>query len=275
MEVEFFPNAPLALVAFEIRYTEQSALLSRPAIDKIKAALAEDLPLRGDLREQEVALRFGAQESPAVQVRITPRFTTRDRTTACQVGGSSLIVETTAYQGFAGFLKLLQRAVQAVADAARPDGITRIGLRYIDEVRVPGIAEPPGNWQGYIDEHLLAPVAQDFVTAAKFIPQIWQGIVQYGTGPDRVLALRYGPAEGYAIPPNGPTRRKNPPGSGLFFLLDSDSYWEPADEVPEFNPDRVVQVCKELHDPTKALFDAVITERLREEVFRKTPEVVS
>lgn len=266
---EIFPNPPLALVAFEVRYPDQPALTSRPAIEGIKAALADALPLRGVLREQEIGLRVDGPEAPTVQVRVTPRFTTRDRATACQVGAGSLIVETTTYAGFASFSELVQRAVEAAANTARPDGITRVGLRYIDEVRVPGIDQPPGNWHGYIDEHLLAPVAEDFVKAAKFVPRTWQGIVQYATGPDRVLALRYGPAEGYAVVPDGPTRRRSPPAAGLFFLLDSDSYWQPSDEVPEFEPERVMQACRELHDPTKALFNAVITERLREEVFRR------
>jgi uncharacterized protein (TIGR04255 family) len=269
---EVFPNAPLALVAFEVRYLEEAPLTARPALGGLKAALAEHLPLRDDLRQHEVALRVGAPEAPAVQVTVVPRFTTRDRTTACQVSPTSLIIETTAYAGFDPFLTLIHAALRAVADVAKPDGVTRIGLRYIDEIRVPGIEEPPGEWRGYIDEHLLAPVADEFVKAAQLIPHTWQGVVQYGTGPDRAVVLRYGPAEGYAVPPGGPTRRKDPPPQGLYFLLDSDSFWQPSDEIPTFDPETLVAACRELHTPVRALFDTVVTNRLVDEVFRQPAE---
>jgi uncharacterized protein (TIGR04255 family) len=266
---EVFPNAPLALVAFEVRYLERAALVARPALERLKAALAEHLPLRDDLRQQKVTLSTGAADAPAVEVTVVPRFTTRDRTTACQVSSTSLIIETTAYAGFDPFLSLISAALEAVAEVERPDGVTRVGLRYIDEIRVPGIAAPPGDWRGYIDEHLLAPVADEFVKAAQLVPRTWQGVVQYGTGPDRAVVLRYGPAEGYAVPPGGPTRRRDAPPPGLYFLLDSDSFWQPSDEIPEFDPERLAATTRELHTPVKALFDTVVTDRLVDEVFRQ------
>jgi uncharacterized protein (TIGR04255 family) len=266
---EVFPNAPLALVAFEVRYLECAALIARPALERLKAALAEHLPLRDDLRQQ-VTLSLAAAEAPAVQqVTVVPRFTTRNRTTACQVSPTSLIIETTAYAGFDPFLSLIRAALEAVAEVERPDGVTRVGLRYIDEIRVPGIAEPPGAWNGYINEHLLAPVAEEFVKAAQLIPRTWQGVVQYETGPDRAVVLRYGPAEGYAVPPGGPTRRRDAPPPGLYFLLDSDSYWHPSDEIPEFEPERLAAATRDLHTPVKALFETVVTDRLVDEVFRQ------
>lgn len=269
---EVYPNAPLALVAFEIRYLEQASLSARPALSGLKAALAEHLPLRDDFRQHEVALKVGAAEAPAVQVTVVPRFTTRDRTTACQVSPTSLIIETTAYAGFETFLTLIGAALQAVAEVGKPDGVTRIGLRYIDEIRAPGVEEAPGDWRGYIDEHLLAPIADEFVKAAQLIPHTWQGVVQYGTGPDRAVVLRYGPAEGYAVPPGGPTRRKDPPPPGLYFLLDSDSFWQPSDEIPEFDTEALVAASRQLHTPVRALFDTVVTDRLVDEVFRQPAE---
>ncbi|MDQ4142805.1 MAG: TIGR04255 family protein, partial [Actinomycetota bacterium] len=202
-------------------------------------------------------------------VTLIPRFTSRDRTTGCQISPTSLIIETTTYGGFESFLSTVGVALDAIAGVDRPDGVTRVGLRYVDEIRVPGITEAPGDWRGYVDEHLLAPVAEEFVTAAGLIPRTWQGVVQYGTGRDRAVLLRYGPAEGYAVPPGGPTRRKDAPPSGLYFLLDLDSYWQPVEEIPEFDPAPLLDTFRELHVPAKALFDTIVTERLRDEVFRQ------
>lgn len=267
-----YPNAPLALVAFEVRYPEDESLMQRASLDKLKAMLADYLPLPQKLQQHEVVVQVGSEVPPAVKVQAKPRFATRDKTTACQIGLGSLIVETTAYESFESFSTLIRLVVDSVASVARPDGITRIGLRYIDEVRVPGITEPPGDWRGYISEHLLAPVAPEFVAGAELELRTWQGVVQYGTGQDQSLALRYGPSEGYAVPPSGPTRRQKVPESGLFFLLDFDSYWEPRDEVPEFSSDVIMDASDKLHRPAKALFDAVVEEKLRNEVFMQLPE---
>ena len=268
MSREVFPNAPLALVAFEARYPEQDSVTEPSVLKRLKLALADHLPLRGDVHEQEIALQVGSGRQPHIRARTVPRFVTRDRSTACQVQPESLIVETTKYSGFVAFSSLVRSVVEAVGSVAVPDGVTRIGLRYINEIRVPGVVEPPGNWREYIDSHLLAPVEGSFVAAAGLVPYTWQGVVQYGTGQHQAVTLRYGPSTGYAVPPNGPTRRKDPPEGGLFFLLDIDAFWVP-DEVPAFDPALILEICDRLHAPVKALFSAVVTERLQNEVFRQ------
>lgn len=268
MSTEVFSNAPLALVAFEARYTDTPDLISKEALDELKDLLHDSFPLRQDIEEQEISLKLGAQPVQAINHRILPRFTNREMTTACRIGGASVIVETTAYNGFPGFLSLIESVVAAVAKVRKPDGLIRLGLRYIDEVRVPKIVEPPGDWGDYIDAHLLATVAPEFTQSAGLTPRTWQSIVQYVTEGERTVLLRFGPSQGYAVPPEGPTRRVDPPPAGLFFLLDWDGYWEAIPEVPEFEPRKIVAVCEDLHQPIKALFDTVIEDKLRD-VFRQ------
>jgi hypothetical protein len=53
-----------------------------------------------------------------------------------------------------------------------------------------------------------------------------------------------------------------------------DSFWEADQEVPEFDPERILAIADELHRPARALFDSVVTEKLREEVFRRHREEV-
>jgi uncharacterized protein (TIGR04255 family) len=269
---EVFPNAPLVLVAFEIRYPPTERLGQPASLERLKELVEERLPLRGDLYMQEMVIHAHPQGPPAWSVQTVPRFTTRDRTTALQVGIGSLIVETTIYDGFDGYRDLIELGARSVSDVARPDGVARIGLRYIDEIRVPGMEAAPGDWSGYIADNLLAPVEPKFVEGADLTLRTWQGAVQYGTGRDRSLVLRYGPAEGYAVPEDGKIRRREAPPPGLFFLLDFDSYWEPTDEVPAFAPELILKAADELHRPARALFDAVVTERLRDDVFRRPRE---
>ena len=223
--------------------------------------MREHLPLTENVNENIIA--FGPDGPMPAKTRTFPRFTTRDRTTALVITPEAAVVETTDYDGFDAFLGLVEVVMAAVEDSVQPDGIVRVGLRYIDEIRVPTVTELPGDWSGYIDDHLLAAVSPDFLAKTELEPKAWQGLVQYATGTDQVLQVRYGPQEGYAVNPKGPTRRKDPARPGPFFLLDSDSWWEPADEVPAFTAAGVSDACKRLHPPLRHIFNVVSLDPLR------------
>lgn len=261
-----YPNAPLAMVAIEVRFPEQPDGVGRRARDAMRAAVRESLPLVENITQEEVQVALGAPIPASVQRRTFPRFVTRDRTTALVVNESAMILETTQYAGYEGFRPIIETVLEAVANATRPDGVLRVGLRYIDEIRVPSITSLPGDWSGYIDPHLLAGVDPEFLPS-ELTPRTWQGLVQYSTGPDRTLTLRYGPGEGYAVDPRGATRRKNPPPPSPFFLLDSDSFWLANAEVPEFNASAITSIFDQLHAPVRALFKVAVTDKLRAEIF--------
>jgi len=81
--------------------------------------------------------------------------------------------------------------------------------------------------------------------------------------------LRYGATQGWSVDPNGPLRLKSA-DHGPYFLLDIDSYWtSPAELVPEFALDDALMLCNELHSPVREVFEAAITEKLRNDVLRK------
>lgn len=261
-----YPNAPLAVVALEVRYPEEPEGVSRRAQSLIRSALKAELPLVENVTHDQVEVALGAPIPPSVQRRTFPRFVTRDRMTALAVSDAAMVLETTHYDGYSRFRPLVESVVNAVAAAAHPEGVLRVGLRYIDEIRIPSIVKLPGDWDGFIDSHLLAAVDSEFLPVALTL-RIWQGLVQYSSGPESTLTLRYGPRDGYAIDPRGPTRRKDPPPPGPFFLLDSDSSWVPGDDVPEFNPEQILEICDRLHAPVRALFRAAVTDKLRDEVF--------
>ena len=264
-----FPNPPLVLTVLEIRYPELSEDFGEREWREMGEAVRDRLPLSEPMVEQQVNLVVGgpvpAQQS--VQSRRIQRFSARDRTTALLVKPDALVIETTAYDGWVeSFRPLVVEVVEAAERVFRPNGVLRIGLRYIDEIRVPGIEEPPGDWRGYIDEHLLAAADPEFIPAS-LRPSEWSEVVQYRTAPDSMLTVRYGPQTGYAVDPKGPTRRRNPHPPGLFFLLDSDSYWHDENEVPEFRADWVCERCDLLHEPVSEFFRIVVTDKLRDEVF--------
>ena len=266
-----FPNPPLVLTVLEIRYPELSEAFGEPEWRQIHESVRDRLPLAESQVEKQVDVFVGgpAPAPPAVQSRTFPRFSTRDRTTALLVKPDALVIETTAYAGWAeSFQPLVAEVVHAMERISQPNGVLRIGLRYIDEIRVPGIESAPGDWRGYIDEHLLAAADPDFIPPS-LRPSEWLGLVQYQTAPDSMLTVRYGPQQGYAVDPAGPTRRRNPHPPGLFFLLDSDSYWHDESEVPEFRADWICERCDLLHQPVSEFFRIVVTDKLCDEVFNR------
>ena len=96
------------------------------------------------------------------------------------------------------------------------------------------------------------------------------GAVRYVTGADRSLVLRYGARQGYAVQPRGSLNRPSAPPPGPLFVLDFDSFWEPPD-IPEFDAASLIETCDALRTPVRTLFDLVVTDRLRRDVFMKEP----
>ena len=266
-----FPNPPLVLTVLEIRYPELAEGLGESARRQMGETVRDRLPLLESVVEEQVNVSVGgpAPAPPSVRRRTFPRFSARDRTTALLVKPDALVIETTAYAGWAeSFRPLVADVVHTMERISQPNGVLRIGLRYIDEIRVPRIESAPGDWRGYIDEHLLAAANPEFIPAS-LRPSEWLGLVQYQTAPDSMLTVRYGPQSGHAVDPAGPTRRRNAHPPGLFFLLDSDSYWHDKAEVPEFKADWICERCDLLHQPVSEFFRIAVTDKLRDEVFSK------
>ena len=142
-------------------------------------------------------------------------------------------------------------------------GVERAGLRYINEVRVP--TDGDIDWAEWMHPSLLGPRSN-----TKIEPPLgqWQGVGIYGSQPGQMLVFRYGPREGFAIDPSSDLRRVRRTDGGPFFLIDIDSFWTPADAVPEYERDMLMAQCDELHEPIRTLFEGIITDRLRDEVFR-------
>ncbi|MCY4560064.1 MAG: TIGR04255 family protein [Chloroflexi bacterium] len=268
-----FPNPPLVLTVLEIRYPKLAEGFGESARRQMAEAVRDHLPLLESVVEEQVNVSVEGPVPVASSIehqqRTVPRFSTRDRATALLVKPDALVIETTAYAGWLeSFRPLVAEVLHAIERISQPNGVLRIGLRYIDEIRVPSIESAPGDWRGYIDKHLLAAADPGFIPAS-LRPSEWLGVVQYQTAPDSMLTVRYGPQSGYAVNPAGPTRRRDPRPAGLFFLLDSDSSWHGATEVPEFRADWICERCDLLHRPVSEFFRIVVTDRLCDEVFNR------
>jgi len=258
---EIYAKPPVVLVAVEARHPDTSPLTDAHQ-SELKRLLAREFPLSQPQQSRTIVSTLGAP--PTVTEATIPRFASRDQATAVTFGPQAVVVETTNHKSFEDLLGLVNTAIDARARIGEVDGLVRLGLRYVDEIRVPELSAAEG-WREWIHASLVGP--SDVGQAIGLVPRTWEGAVIFDRGEDRQLILRYGPREGFAVPPGGPLHRSTP-APGPFFLLDIDSFWTPSGEVPEFTASTVRDRCEDLHEPVSALFESLITEKLKREVLR-------
>ena len=266
---EQYPNAPLAFAAVEVRFpAEDSAALTPFAQRAFRDELGDEWVIEQmTKREVSISVTSGEPASQSLRTQNVPRFTVRDRTSAIVVTPSSVSIETTRYLGWPDFRGTVDAALRATSKLVGPEGVSRLGLRYVNEVRAPGAGPKAQDWAPWVSPGVLAP-GIDFMVKSGWPPVNWTGAAQFSVGQDMQLVARYGPRPSYAVNPVGPLRRIDPPQDGPLFVLDFDGFWEPAN-IPHFEPDELLEKCDRLREPIWALFGQMITDRLVDEVFKK------
>ncbi|ETD34419.1 TIGR04255 family protein [Williamsia sp. D3] len=253
-----YPNPPIAIVILEVRHPV--AELSNPAMAFLKNALQEYTPIEQTDTGLEIDVQKGEQRPVSIR-----KLVSRDRHTVVTPRPDALVIETTDYRGWEWFVGVAEAALSARHEVAPVDGVERIGLRYIDEVRVPD--DEPIDWSRWVIPSLLGPTRE--LTELHLVPTQQQNAVQYATSTTgQTLTLRYGVARGSVIQPNNVPRRPAEPTPGSpFFLIDTDGAWEDSGGmIPEFNVEEILRLCESLHAPSKEVFETLITEKLRTEV---------
>lgn len=261
---EIYPNAPIVLAALEVRHPAVEPL-SQPDQNRMKRLLVDYVPILREATVMNLQATVGVGAGPPeVTTVAVPKFFSRDRTTAVTFRADAFVIETTKYGRYERIREVAAAALDARQEVAPVDGVERLGLRYIDEIRVPGMESAGGPWDVWVASALTGST---HVGEEIGLPALqWQGTTVFNNGPERTMVLRYGPRDGYAVDPAGDLKRSAPP-PGPFFLIDIDSFWEP-ENVPEMERDHLLRTSDALHAPVRRLFEALITEKLRKEVLR-------
>lgn len=254
-----YRNAPLKYVLFVANLAPTPMLGERATLDEIHERLRGDLPVREDLRDGD--------RDVATNV-VGARFVDARRSRAVSVMATGIAVDTTDYGEFTGFVELLALALAAIAPLAQGRECRRLGLRYVDEIRIPG-ARPGdiGQWQGWIDDGLLPPVAVRTPEhgARREVAGALEDVRAGGFG----VRFAWHTGDGYAVLPDGPLTIDNPCEPGPYFALDTDSYWAagPADPALTLADPELIERVRSLHEPVQEYFEMSLTDRLRDDVF--------
>nr|MBM4732587.1 TIGR04255 family protein [Prescottella equi] len=256
-----YENAPIALVLLEVRHPE-AEVPTGATLAALKHALGATHPVQRTEQGIELNLQTG-ERTPVVAHKLIAR----DLHSAISFREDAMVIETTDYRGWDWFRGIAKDLLVARQDITPVDGFERIGLRYIDEVRVP--SSSPVDWSEWVSASLLGP--NEALASLGLRSEQQQGVVQYTTeDPGVSFTLRYGASRGSVIrsAPNL-VRPIEPSDTEEFFLIDTDGAWsDPKGAVPEFDLGTVLETCDRLHAPIRELFEMLITEKLRSEVLR-------
>lgn len=261
---EVFPNAPLEFVACEIRVPTAPKLVREDTFESLTDELTDVLPLPSEEQVQTVTVVAGRDGGVETERRY--RFLNRERTASAVVARNAITVETTDYQEFSDFRSLVLTVADAVAATTNIVGIERVGLRYIDEVRVPDEITAASDWRGWISDDALAVLN----LAEGYEPDGFQTLVRLAGEDSTGVVLRYAAMVGDGVVGDGPLRRRAPASTGPFFVIDTDSYrTTEGPDMEDFERDSIADILDLIHRPVGTLFHRAITDRLREE-FRRT-----
>ncbi|MDX3548822.1 TIGR04255 family protein [Streptomyces europaeiscabiei] len=257
---EVYSNPPLALVTAEVRYPYAPRLRQADTLDRIQLALEDELPIRKT--EERATLEFtlagGMNKTKNMQVY---RYLDRTSTHSAVISPEAFTIETTRYTDFPDFLALLLKVATAIADEKAIPAIERVGIRYIDEIRVPEKIKDASQWGNWVAPALL-PQLNPGVGLLKSS----QGVSFFETGESTYLQFQYAAVDGAPIVSNKPLRRLTRPESGKFFVLDFDSFWQSRtpEDSRSFTTEFLEDTLTRLHQPTGKMFQAAITDRLRD-----------
>lgn len=267
MNEEIYPNAPIVLMVAEIKHTKHEPL-DEKQIRRISEMVKDRLPVRDDGEERTILFEDNPDSgTPPFRFSQTKvmRWSSRDRRTVLTIKPESFTVETTLYHRYLEVRELLEHALTALAGVEGMNGVTRIGLWYIDEIRVPsGNDSGIPKWDEWVDASLLGPL--NIEIGCGLLPTSSEGVAVFSGDSETRLVLRYGAQDAYVVG-SSPQLRRPLPSPGPLFKLDIDSYWEPVD-VPEFIPETILTTADRLHDPVRSMFEGLITDKLRNEVLR-------
>ncbi|MEV4040863.1 TIGR04255 family protein [Streptomyces umbrinus] len=259
---EIYKHAPLALVTAEVRFPYSPRLRHEDTLDRIQLALEELLPVRRTEKRFTVEISAG-KDSKASTFNVQ-RFLDRTHTLSLVTSPEAFTVETTRYGEFDSFLTFMTKVSEVLIQEKAIPAIDRIGLRFIDEIRVPESIENAAQWVDWVNPGLLPSIETPPGPL-----KTSQGIALFDLGDSAQLQFQFAAVNGAPAVSNAFLRRQSDPEPGPFFVLDLDSFWQAAtpEESKDFTIDFLRSTLSRLHAPMGQVFQSALTDRLRN-VFR-------
>lgn len=247
-------SSPLTLAICRINFTEKL----KATTDEVAGAFQDRIDSRYPILDtvtsltMEFAGTFGhPASSRTLPSQKTLQFSDPSKNWVVSLSNDSISLECRAYESFDDLIGRLHDVLIACIDTVRPTLVNRIGLRYINEIRLSTQAEV----FSLIEPTLLGPL-----TIAPFAESSTSAIqtMELKAGEWAKINLNHGLfSSGTSVQP----RLNEVPTQGPFYLLDLDVYqvFEGNHSIA-MNADNIASRTQEFHDTLSRIFWWSVTE---------------
>ena len=144
----------LTKVIFQLQFSPMLALLKEAPAD-FQEAVKEDFPRLKVVKQLEAAAKISKEGFEPLPVKQTARwiFEAEDRSKSVTLAADLFSIEYQQYQSLEVLRQDFERTWGLFQHEHRVEILTRVGLRYINEVAIPGGS--PFEWTGYIADTLV------------------------------------------------------------------------------------------------------------------------
>ena len=188
----------------------------------------------------QMVLRIGAANEPGPPLNLSAwQYVSDDESWVATIAPDFFSVETKSYESWSGLRSRLDQLVAAVAGVLSPALVRRVGLRYVDELRIPGVTTPAG-WVGRIAPAFLGAAGDTEIGPS--VAGTQQAVEIQGPGGSKVV-LRHGSVR---------TTDGQPA-----YLLDHDCF---IDDSRSFDAEELAGNFDNLHRLALGVFQRAVTD---------------
>ncbi|CAN5587355.1 hypothetical protein BH23CHL2_BH23CHL2_26030 [soil metagenome] len=248
-----FRHAPLSLVLCQIRFPNRLGFGGDTTVASFQRAVEGEYPFVDEATDFQIQVGglSAALSSPPVQSQSKWVFSDESDDWKLILASSFLSLETRQYRDFESFQERLSFALSALVEHIQPNRCTRVGLRYINEIR-----NADCNWEGVVRENLLGPLSVAEISSRAISSR--QEIFLRFDGRSHA-SVRHG------LFPEGTTVDPPPTDADLstpFYLIDIDAYGEfsKGKSIP-LTVASVSELVDQYHDVVSAFFRWSITDK--------------
>lgn len=250
-----FERSPLVLAVCQVKFSPMLSVSNPTAVAPFQQVIMDQYPLASQQQEQNVKIHvegnpdFNQASVQSSLGAIAWRFGDLEDTWTVVLTPEFLTLETRVYRDFSDFVDRMARLLGALDKTIHPTVGLRIGLRYVNEIRL-----SKNEWRTAIRSDLLGTLAvPQFGDAVKQSFQHMQFV-----GPNGILVnMQHG------LFPTGTIVDPRPDEvspDGPFYLVDIDVYQEFKPGSLSMKPRAILDYVWQYHEVVSRLFRWSVTE---------------
>lgn len=148
-----FERSPLMLAVCQVRFSPILSVTDSAYVAPFQRAIQKDYPILQSKETVEVEVSLES-DTPKMRRSSQWQFSDTEENWFIVLAQDFLTLEARRYEYFEDFLQRLRKALTALIECLQSSIGSRIGLRYINEIR-----DPKMPWASVINRELLGPLA--------------------------------------------------------------------------------------------------------------------